>query len=377
MLRATIQSSIPDSSGKLKALVKSGKMIPESFNFTSPCPSKRKILAPSLLKDPGMYDTDSMEALDDEDSDRSGYSGYEGDTEGSMETSDDEVLNRNVACCGGVHYNEEPDEQEASKRYYDAVALENARYDAQMAGVKEVPNSLVKYVPETKESDEKKPYQIGVLRLSEIRALAEKSATVQYTMLKQCSPQLIKDLHKLLKYAAFTRHLKIPREYKIFLSRHRDFLLKFLDEKNCDKKKKALLKKGVSGFLGLLIQVVTSTACDVLPGLLVTRPGLAVVEEYPSNNVYDTSDDDSDSDAEESFEDSSSSEETENEESEEEEAEEEECDVEEMVSEGDEVEEEEESEVEEPEVEEEELEEEEDEDEGGEYNSLRGRTYIH
>ena len=304
MLKADIQSSIPDSSGKLKALIQSGKTIPDSFNFSSQ-PPKRELLHPSFFKEPQMYDNVSMETFDDDETGRSVYSEYESNIEES-----EEVMPRNTG-------------------------IKKLKYDDHVEKLKLFSSKIMGRVDNNSDSEVKKTrdlYQIGVMRLSDIRSLAEKTANVQYNMLKHSPLQFIRDLHKIVKYIMYTNNLMIPREYKIFLKRHKRFLKKFVNEKSCNKKKKALLEMGASGFLGLLIQTVTSTASDVLPTLLVPSPKLAEMGDYPSNSVHDSSDDDSDSDVKDSSEDESDNESSENEGSEEEDEEcgEEEEDVEEV-----------------------------------------------
>ena len=310
MVKAIIQSNKSDSFGKVRAIFHSGKTIPESFNFT-PNQTKREILHSSFLKAPITNDAKSKEEFYDDKTDTS----IDSDCE-SYEEQDD-VMSKYMAL---------------KKMKYDDIKPNLFMDEGCIAPSdgREVKRSI-------------DIYKIGLMRLSAIRSLLEKSANAQYNILKHSSPQLIRDLHKIIKYVAYTKNLKIPREYETFLNRHKKFLVKFIKEKSCIKKRKALLEKGASGFLGLLIAAMTSIASDILPTLLEPSPILAEIGEYPSNSVHNSSDDDSGSDSystsdseksENEGSDEEGEEEEESEEAESEDEEEEESEEEEMEDEG-------------------------------------------
>jgi hypothetical protein len=144
------------------------------------------------------------------------------------------------------------------------------------------------------ESEDEEPQPYGLCVLNELRLLAGCSPDKQSTAVKRYPLQFIKDLHKIIKYLACNTNLKFPSEYKKFLRYHKKFLSNFIDEKNCIKKKKALLWKIQGGFLGYLIQIIDEIVGPAISKLLHTP----VIGCYPSNYVYDTSDDEEEDDEE-------------------------------------------------------------------------------
>ena len=74
------------------------------------------------------------------------------------------------------------------------------------------------------------------------------SVSMQYNTLRKISSiHMINDVQKLLQYFAY-RPFKPAGEYKLFLKRHAVFLRHFTKVKNCEKIKKALLKKAAKVF---------------------------------------------------------------------------------------------------------------------------------
>ena len=101
-----------------------------------------------------------------------------------------------------------------------------------------------------------------------MQLLVKKAPPVQYEIVRTCSLDFIRDLHKLIKYIAYDKNLEISPKYKTFLKKHRTFLLNFLGTRSCKKKRENLLRKVNGGFLSLLIPAIVSIAGSVIPALL-------------------------------------------------------------------------------------------------------------
>ena len=105
-------------------------------------------------------------------------------------------------------------------------------------------------------------------RANWMQLLAKKPPPVQYEIIQTCHLDLIRDLHKLIKYIAYDKKLDIPTKHKTFFKKHRTFLLNFLSTRSCKKKRENLLRKVNGGFFGLLIPTIVSIASSVIPALL-------------------------------------------------------------------------------------------------------------
>jgi hypothetical protein len=93
-----------------------------------------------------------------------------------------------------------------------------------------------------------------------LQLLAKKDTIDQYKVVRDCSPDLIKDLHEIITHIACDKNLKISPKYKIFLKKHRTFLGNFIDEQDIKKKKCKLLRQVKGGFLSVLIPSLISLA---------------------------------------------------------------------------------------------------------------------
>jgi hypothetical protein len=325
----------------LKAFVQSGKTIPDTFNFPTPEP-KSAILPSSFFKDPQsiFYKNNQEEGV--------------------------EEAQRPVLATPNVDKLREFLEKFPSEK---SDSSQSISYKINQEEEKEDEEAV-------EESEDEEPQQYGVRVLNKLRLLAGCSPDNQSTAVKRYPLQFIKDLHKIIKYLVYGKNVKISLEYKKFLRFHGKFLVNFINEKNCIKKKKALLWQTQGGFLSYLIQILDEVVGPAIPKLLHT----SVVGDYPSNYVYDPSNyvyDTSDEEVEEDDE--------EQEEEEEEDEMEEVCDeeVEEEEEEEDEMEEvcdeeaEEEEEMDCSSGEEDEMEEVSDEEDGqesdgGEFEIVRG-----
>ena len=101
-------------------------------------------------------------------------------------------------------------------------------------------------------------------RANWLRLLAKKDTAEQYKIVKNCSPEFIKDLHELIKYIAQDKNVKISPKYKVFLKKHKIFLMNFIDESDTEKKKTRLLRKVNGGFLSVLIPSLISLATALI-----------------------------------------------------------------------------------------------------------------
>jgi hypothetical protein len=274
----------------LKAFVQSGKTIPDTFNFPTPEP-KSAILPSSFFKDPQSI----FYKINQEEEDQ-----------------------RSVLSTPNVDKLKEFLEKFPSEKSTDRDSSQSISYKINRE--------------EEQEDEEAEPY--GVRVLNKLRLLAGCSPDNQSTAVKRYPLQFIKDLHKIIKYLVYGKNMKISLEYKKFLRFHGKFLVNFINEKNCIKKKKALLWQIQGGFLSYLIQILDEVVGPAIPKLLHT----SVVGDYPSNYVYhpsnyvyDTSDEEEGEDeeqeeeAEEDEMDEASDEEAEEEVSNEEEGQESDC----------------------------------------------------
>ena len=105
-------------------------------------------------------------------------------------------------------------------------------------------------------------------RLQWLQLLAKKSTKEQYNTVKYCNLDLIRDLHKIIKYISCDKHVTFTPEEKEFFKKHRIFFCNFLDTRSPKKKKENLLRKVKGGFLSLLIPAIASVASAVIPALL-------------------------------------------------------------------------------------------------------------
>jgi len=197
-------------------------------------------------------------------------------------------------------FSDDDDDDDEEKAYYAAIALEKARYDAEVAARHKASQVEVKsdsygFPKAASEGDEvnksRDPYQIGVSRLADIQSFLGKSADTQHNLLKWGPLQIIRDLHKLLKHVTYHTNMKFPTFYKTILKDNQVFFDSFLAEKSLVKKKLDLLTVTRCGFLGILIQILTAMSSDVLPKLLEPQLENAEMGDY----IYDTSDDEGDS----------------------------------------------------------------------------------
>ena len=101
-----------------------------------------------------------------------------------------------------------------------------------------------------------------------MQMLAIKPVAEQYKIVKNSNLIFIKDLHKLIKYVAYDKKVKISPLQKCFLKKHKRFLLNYIEEMDPKKKKTRLLTKVKGGFLGLLIPSLISIVSSVIPALL-------------------------------------------------------------------------------------------------------------
>ena len=93
-----------------------------------------------------------------------------------------------------------------------------------------------------------------------LQLLAKKPIVKQLEIVKCCNLKFIKDLHKLVKFIAYDKNLKISPKYQTFLKKHKSFLHNFLKERSLKKKRVNLLRKVKGGFLGVLIPSLISLA---------------------------------------------------------------------------------------------------------------------
>ena len=101
-----------------------------------------------------------------------------------------------------------------------------------------------------------------------LQLLAAQPPPTQYAIVKNCNLDFIRDLNKLIKYVAYDKNLEIPSKHKVFLTKHRTFLIDFVNTRSCKMKRENLLKKVNGGFLGLLIPTMVSIVSSVIPALL-------------------------------------------------------------------------------------------------------------
>ena len=105
-------------------------------------------------------------------------------------------------------------------------------------------------------------------QLEWLQLLAKKTIKEQYSTVKYCHLDLIRDLHKIIKYIACDKRVTFTPEEKAFFKKHRVFLSNFLDTRSPKKKREKLLRKVKGGFFSLLIPAIASVASAVIPALL-------------------------------------------------------------------------------------------------------------
>ena len=249
MLKAAIQSGISDSSGKLKALVKSGKTIPDTFKLSPPQP-KREILHPSLLKDPQMYNTAS-DVLPTElvpppglaemgkypsnsDSDVESYSEDEsGNDDSENEVSQEEEYDESGEGEDDVE-EEDVEEEEGMEEEEDGEEVDyDNTADEECVGLKSC-NKMHEWTTLFRSQSWKK----------------------QYETILHCNDKFITGLHKIFKYVTYDKNVSLSREIKSFLWQHKSFILKFIEERSLKKKQFILLQQVKRIDLGLLIKVL-------------------------------------------------------------------------------------------------------------------------
>ena len=101
-------------------------------------------------------------------------------------------------------------------------------------------------------------------RANWMQMLAKADTTEQHKIVKCSSVNLINDLHKLIEYVAYDKKVNLSPLQKSFLSKHKRFLINFIEENIVEKKKTRLLRKVKGGFLGVLIPTLVSLASAII-----------------------------------------------------------------------------------------------------------------
>ena len=274
MLKATIQSGIPDASGKLTALVKSGKTIPDSFIFQAPVPKKASLL-------PQQYHSPDKTFVKNKVSNMKPYLSkphkpcvYERDTEEdsseSSELDDDEEMDSDGETDGNdgsEYYDEEEDvevgdveeedveEEEEIEDVSDEEDGKEEAYDdttenAKARGFNDYPLSSGSFpIHSMTESS-----RILFLKKSEwFRWFKNQPWENQYKTLVHCNDNFIIDLDKLIKHVTYSKNVSLSPQIKTLLWQHKGFIYRFIEHHSLKKRRALLLQQVQRIDLNLLL----------------------------------------------------------------------------------------------------------------------------
>ena len=284
MLKAVIQSNIPDVAGMVKASIQSGKTIPDTFILSTPELKKESLPPRHQVYDIPFVETkassvQNMESLpsnilnknvcDDSQSDLVEASSDIGDyysndnNDNDNDGDHDEMLedysdDNDSDDHDDDNDSDDHDDDNDSDDHDDDNDSDDHDDDNDSDDREE---TLEDYSDDTDEEEEN-DFTLNDYPLSYIEKIDwfiwfnKQSSDIQCKTIQYCNDNFITDLHKLINHIAYDKNVKISPIHKQFFKKHKIFLRNFIEERSLKKKRAQLLQKVNVADLGLLINVL-------------------------------------------------------------------------------------------------------------------------